>query len=853
MNHDVFEQARGVVSPGLIKAIFSSPGANEQNGEWYTLCPYRSDSKIGSFSINLQTGLFHDFVEGKGSGGDFIDLIVLVHGYTKKEAAEYIIEQSGGIVDRGDVAGGSGSSGGCSGGSGKQKTEEKPPPGIQIPIPENKEVTGKLVKATKSSYPAEHWGTPTDIYRYRNVDGEWIFSVVKFIDDTGEKKSKSTIPYYYTDKNYWIAKRPIALAPYPVYGIENFIKGGKHVIVEGEKCKNIDVDGMILYSWMGGTSRVGETDWSIFDGERVIIWPDADSQMNREKTEFLPQEQQPGWKAALQIQEKIPGSIILPVYKEWPIESDPDGYDIADFVHDGGDVYQFIENMTIRSSMMHSSVPEKPEPVHSIDLENISSDSYEIYRLFIQSYYSTDCLEQSSGAYWQYKESDHYWDHVQKKDILCNMQRWVEKTGIQSLLSSKKKMTAFFNEMKSYIETHSNGYVNNNPFADSAVSPYIHVNNGAIKITKDGIDFIDRTPDNENTFKELYPTHCLDYNYKQEYYDKGDTKNAKKIAPCFWHFIKGLVPADELKDKTEDEKDNIYEECMIYVSQIIGYTLSPTKPNEYFFGVQGGQETGKSFFIKLVKSIVGGKFCIERPIADMDNRFAASGFWGKKVFIEPDMKARSPLPDGFIKAYAGEQNITIERKNEQPIEDIKISLAIFLISNYDFVVKGIEGIARRFIYLPYKNKLVHPDRTLLDKVLGLCPKGVEAGDLSGQTFDERPAILGIALRGWNSFRQGNYSFFVPGWAQREKDRWLIDNSSTTAFIHEQLERLDGVDLEKDRSELYDEYDEWCKGEKRRPLGKKNFYDECRRIPDTTENRVNGVWILTIKGIGEEPF
>ena len=384
--------------------------------------------------------------------------------------------------------------------------------------------------------------------------------------------------------------------------------------------------------------------------------------------------------------------------------------------------------------------------------------------------------------------------------------------------------------------------IRENPFTESAVCPYVHVGNGAIYINKDGIRFHSREKEGEVFFKKLFPTHCLDFDYDDKYMKD---VNPEKDFPAFWHFIKGLVPLEEIeKVKDEWEKQYLYEECLTYVCQILAYTLTPEKPNEYFFGITGLQSTGKSFFMKIVKSFIGAQFCTEMAITDMEkDTHASAGLWGKKVFIEPDLKVRAPLPDNFIKSYAGQQELTVRPLYSSPISGVKMSLAIFILSNYDFVVKGSEGVERRMIYLPYKNEIERPDRNLLDKIIGKYPKGEESGDLEGEMLDERPAILGMVLQSWKRFIDENSHFRVPEWAQNAKDTWVENNSSTASWVRDFMEN-EGAPRREPRTVIYNLYKDWCASEDRKHLGKKNFFEEMRRTKGVKELKTGGADMFT---------
>jgi hypothetical protein len=62
------------------------PGGRRESGEWVARNPTRNDAKLGSFKVNLKSGVWCDFATGD-KGGDIIDLKAYLHGKSKLEAA----------------------------------------------------------------------------------------------------------------------------------------------------------------------------------------------------------------------------------------------------------------------------------------------------------------------------------------------------------------------------------------------------------------------------------------------------------------------------------------------------------------------------------------------------------------------------------------------------------------------------------------------------------------------------------------------------------------------------------------------------------------------------------------------
>lgn len=58
------------------------------------LNPTRADANLGSFSINIRTGVWADFATGD-AGGDIISFYAYLHGTTQIEAARELAKQMG--------------------------------------------------------------------------------------------------------------------------------------------------------------------------------------------------------------------------------------------------------------------------------------------------------------------------------------------------------------------------------------------------------------------------------------------------------------------------------------------------------------------------------------------------------------------------------------------------------------------------------------------------------------------------------------------------------------------------------------------------------------------------------------
>ena len=69
--------------------------------EFKALNPTRSDSKVGSFSINIRTGAWSDFATGD-KGGDLVSLYAYLNGMEQVEAAKDVAVLVGVQVNKGN-------------------------------------------------------------------------------------------------------------------------------------------------------------------------------------------------------------------------------------------------------------------------------------------------------------------------------------------------------------------------------------------------------------------------------------------------------------------------------------------------------------------------------------------------------------------------------------------------------------------------------------------------------------------------------------------------------------------------------------------------------------------------------
>ena len=319
------------------------PGGRKSGVQYTVKNPIRNDKSIGSFKINLSTGVWKDFSTGDG-GHDLIALYKYIHQLPKmKDAYEALSDK---------------------------------------PVPENiPKVVIKNDNKDWEALPLAEEKPPSNlfyfkrrkasqIWAYKTEEGKLIGCVARY--DFGAGK-KDTVPYSYcknskTGEKKWRMKA--SKAPRPLYGLD-LLKENKKItmIVEGEKCaKSINQlrhKNICATCWPGGGEAAFKADWGPIKNKNVIIWPDNDLA---------------GFKTALklygELNEKNKIKFVV------PDKTKPKKWDCADLIRDEGNTLKYMKtNLCDYKSFMtaietrfpkileNSEPPPPPEPPPDIQAE----------------------------------------------------------------------------------------------------------------------------------------------------------------------------------------------------------------------------------------------------------------------------------------------------------------------------------------------------------------------------------------------------------------------------------------------------------------------------------------------------
>lgn len=300
------------------------PGGRIEGGEYKALNPTRSDSKVGSFSVNVATGKWGDFATGD-AGGDLVSLYAYLHGLDQGAAARELADQLGVASANGPARAAPEPA------PAKPKSEWvpiMPVPDDALPIPQ--------------THP--HYGAPEGIWAYRDRAGALLGYIRRFRNSEG---GKEILPLCWcrhatTGERKW---HPVAFpVPRPLFQLQHLGESAMVpvLLVEGEKCAEAAAkalgDVFEVLSWPGGAKAIKKADWTPLAGRIVLIWPDCDAQVDKDG-QIKPAELQPGIAAAEAIAELLLAGehraarvriVEIPAPGEKPA-----GWDVADAIAEG--------------------------------------------------------------------------------------------------------------------------------------------------------------------------------------------------------------------------------------------------------------------------------------------------------------------------------------------------------------------------------------------------------------------------------------------------------------------------------------------------------------------------------------
>lgn len=301
----------------------------------FTNCPLHDDPGP-SLSINENDNTWYCHSLACQKGGDGIRFIELLRNVEFQDACKYLAETHDRGAESLDTLISKHNKGN---GKGRKQLP-------LIPIPEGA-LTTALDQTLKGDWWKENYGKSVAAWKYHNANGGVVYIDVRFEKEIDGVMKKQVVPLYWGKKGRWKMGIPLDILKKPriLYNLHLLASNPTRpvLVVEGCKCASVSYPDLseqfILTTWPGGTNAISKIDIRPLYGREVVIWPDDDPVSKHWE--------RGGYKAAYYLAEMLSGKSevkILRAVENPDISKDKSGYDIADFIQDGGDPLAYIND-----------------------------------------------------------------------------------------------------------------------------------------------------------------------------------------------------------------------------------------------------------------------------------------------------------------------------------------------------------------------------------------------------------------------------------------------------------------------------------------------------------------------------
>ncbi|WP_299377483.1 hypothetical protein [uncultured Kiloniella sp.] len=348
--------------------------------EYKSINPTRADSKEGSFSINVETGVWGDFASGD-TGGDPIDLYAYLFGMEGGEAARELAKDlglsSGNSKDR-DI-------------SQRANVETKPKAPVPEPIFPVPDTAPPLMQSSGRTVPLynpKKAGSmkeftsfkPTLVHPYRDREGHLLGYVIRVDMPDGKITPPITFCKLPDGSEKWCLKG--FPEPRPIYGMEQLDAkpDATVILVEGEKSCDAGIKlfpSAVVVTWPGGSKSSAKVEWSALYGRKVIAIHDNDKPGIDGMAGFWKVKENRPPQFVNGVQQHLAGLAKLLIVSPEPDREE--GWDICDGLESGwsqDDAKQWLDARIKKAVERGPIVPHKPEPPKDDEPPQLEPNDY---------------------------------------------------------------------------------------------------------------------------------------------------------------------------------------------------------------------------------------------------------------------------------------------------------------------------------------------------------------------------------------------------------------------------------------------------------------------------------------------
>ena len=252
--------------------------------------------------------------------------------------------------------------------------------------------------------------------------------------------------------------------------------------------------------------------------------------------------------------------------------------------------------------------------------------------------------------------------------------------------------------------------------------------------------------------------------------------------------------------------DWVGEENKQILYEIMAYCLYRGYPIHRVFFLIGDGSNGKSSFLQLVEKFLGKEnICsteLDNIVGNNSSRFETMKMYNKLAVIMGETSFSSMGKTTMLKKLSGHDLIGYEMKGKQPFDDYSYAKLIIASNSLPITSDTTEGLWRRCIVIDFPNKFSEK----ID-IINTIPDG-EYPKLARKSFNILKDIL------------DRKSFTNEGSIEDRKQKYIMASNPLPIFLKTFCQV--GTHLYNRYSELYTEYLQFLKNNKKRITSKKEF-------------------------------
>lgn len=300
---------------------------------------------------------------------------------------------------------------------------------------------------------------------------------------------------------------------------------------------------------------------------------------------------------------------------------------------------------------------------------------------------------------------------------------------------------------------------------------------------------------------------------------------------------------DVVYDETITEHENVDnfmnkvcendQEIIDLMYEMIGYTLIPTSSFHKSFILYGDGSNGKSTLLDMVIAMIDSKNISSLSLKEINHNFKLAEITDKLANIGDDISDEYISDSSIFKKLVTGEEITVERKHEQPYSIRNTATLMFATNNLPDMADKSSGMIRRLSVVPFNAWITREDPDfdpfIIDKLT---------------TDEAKSYLLNRALEGLERVFY-NQGFTEPRVVKELMDDYYREINNVLQFMDI---RDKGSIVGKISNDVYNDYVFWCIEANQVPYKLRRFNTEIRKATNLVlrQRRKNGdvvqVWV-----------